>query len=104
MDEKKQHQPGQHQEKQRQHELEDRPENRRQPDRRDQQTSIAEEIESDARTARKKEAGEKAAGKYHYNPGNMSGKTIESSKPEGEQRANADRKQNRQPLPKGRDA
>ncbi len=39
----------------------------------------------------KKRPGEKEAGKYHYNPGNMSGKTIEILKDEAEQENNADR-------------
>jgi hypothetical protein len=30
-----------------------------------------------------KQPGEKAEGKYHYNPGNMSGKTDEKSEKEG---------------------
>jgi hypothetical protein len=39
-----------------------------------------------------KQPGEKKAdGKFHYNPGNMSGKTIESCKGESEQQNNADR-------------
>ena len=28
-----------------------------------------------------KQPGEKEPGKYHYNPGNMSGKTVDSGKP-----------------------
>ena len=39
----------------------------------------------------KKQPGEKAPGKYHYNPGNQSGKTIEITKPESEQENNIDR-------------
>jgi hypothetical protein len=39
-----------------------------------------------------KQPGEKEPGKFHYNPGNMSGKTI--GKDESEQ-PNADRKQSR---------
>ena len=38
-----------------------------------------------------KQPGEKEPGKYHYNPGNMSEKTIDSGKPESQQRANIDR-------------
>jgi hypothetical protein len=38
-----------------------------------------------------KQPGEKPPGKYHYNPGNQSGKSIESIKPESEQENNADR-------------
>ena len=36
-----------------------------------------------------KQPGEKEPGKFHYNPGNMSGKTIGTSK--DEQQSNADR-------------
>ena len=39
--------------------------------------------------------GEKPPGKFHYNPGNMAGKTIEIGKDEAEQRNNADRIENR---------
>ena len=39
----------------------------------------------------KKQPGEKPPGKYHYNPGNQSGKTIEITKPESEQENNIDR-------------
>lgn len=38
-----------------------------------------------------KQPGEKPEGKYHYNPGNQSGKTIEITKPESEQKNNVDR-------------
>jgi hypothetical protein len=38
-----------------------------------------------------KQPGEKEAGKYHYNPGNQSGKTIEIMKPESEQENDTDR-------------
>ena len=38
-----------------------------------------------------KKSGEKPEGKYHYNPGNMSGKTIEIGKDESEQENNVDR-------------
>ena len=41
--------------------------------------------------ANQKQPGEKEPGKYHSNPGNMSGKTIDSGKDEYERRANADR-------------
>jgi hypothetical protein len=43
-----------------------------------------------------KQPGEKEPGKFHFNPGNMSGKTIESCKDETEQQANADRIASRQ--------
>lgn len=38
-----------------------------------------------------KQPGEKKPGKYHYNPGNMSGKTVEIGKDESEQENNVDR-------------
>jgi hypothetical protein len=37
-----------------------------------------------------KQPGEKAPGKFHYNPGNMSGKTIGGRKDDSEQQADAD--------------
>src|SRR5919201_1511004 len=40
---------------------------------------------------KQKQPGEKKPGKYHFNPGNMSGKTVEESR----EQANADRKQSR---------
>lgn len=46
---------------------------------------------ADNRNRNRKQPGEKAPGKFHYNPGNMSGKTIETCKDEFEQQANADR-------------
>jgi hypothetical protein len=42
-----------------------------------------------------KQPGEKEPGKFHYNPGNMSGKTVKSRKEDSEQQANADKKQRR---------
>ncbi len=39
-----------------------------------------------------KQPGEKESGKFHYNPGNMSGKAIGSSKDEVEQQTDADRR------------
>jgi hypothetical protein len=41
--------------------------------------------------ANQKQPGETEPGKYRYNPGNMSGKTIDSGKDEYERGANADR-------------
>jgi len=35
--------------------------------------------------------GEEKQSKFHYNPGNMSGKTVEICKEESEQQGNADR-------------
>jgi hypothetical protein len=43
----------------------------------------------------RKRPGEKEPGKFHFNPGNMSGKTIGICKDESKQQANADRKQSR---------
>jgi hypothetical protein len=38
-----------------------------------------------------KQPGEKMPGKYHYNPGNMSGKTAGNNKDESEQQKDVDR-------------
>jgi len=46
---------------------------------------------ADNRNPSRKQPGEKRSGKFHYNPGNMSGKTAEDCKDESEQKANADR-------------
>ena len=46
---------------------------------------------ADNRDPNQKQPGEKEPGTFHFNPGNMSGKTIEES----EQQANADRIQSR---------
>lgn len=43
----------------------------------------------------KKQPGEKEPGKFHYNPGNMSGKTIRTSKDESAQ-SNADSRHEQQ--------
>ncbi len=48
-----------------------------------------------SRNPDRKQPGEKAPGKYHYNPGNMSGKTIEILKDGSEQQNNRDRIQSR---------
>jgi hypothetical protein len=50
---------------------------------------------ADNKNPNQKQPGEKPPGKYHYNPGNQSGKTVESDKPESEQENNVDRIQNR---------
>ncbi|RTL62349.1 MAG: hypothetical protein EKK41_25470 [Hyphomicrobiales bacterium] len=50
-----------------------------------------------------KKPGEKEKGKYHYNPGNMSGKPAESGKDESEQHNNADRIAARKETPHSRD-
>lgn len=45
-----------------------------------------------------KQPGEKSPGKYHYNPGNMSGKSIDRDKDPSEQQNNTDRiKQREEP-------
>jgi hypothetical protein len=45
----------------------------------------------DTKKPKSKKPGEKKPGKYHYNPGNMSGKTIDIVKDESEQENNSDR-------------
>jgi hypothetical protein len=50
-----------------------------------------------------KKPGEKPDGKFHYNPGNQSGKTIEEGKPEAEQENNVDRIRSRGEQPKSRE-
>jgi hypothetical protein len=46
-----------------------------------------------------KQPGEKPPGKYHYNPGNMSGKTVEEGKEKAEQKNNVDGIQSRDEAP-----
>jgi hypothetical protein len=43
-----------------------------------------------------KQPGEKDQGTFHYNPGNMSGKTIGSDKDADPQQANAEKEQPKQ--------
>jgi hypothetical protein len=50
---------------------------------------------ADSKNPKQKQPGEKETGKFHYNPGNQSGKTIETTKPEAEQENNVDRIQSR---------
>lgn len=50
---------------------------------------------ADKNKAKDKQPEEKGAGKFHYNPGNMSGKTVEIGKDESEQQNNADRIESR---------
>ena len=38
-----------------------------------------------------KKPGEKPAGKFHYNPGNMAGKTVEVGDPDGKSEASTDK-------------
>ena len=54
-------------------------------------TNTKEYFLANNKDANQKQPGEKEPGKYHSNPGNMSGKTIDSGKDEYERRANADR-------------
>lgn len=59
---------------------------------------------TDDKDPNEKQPGEKKPGKYHYNPGNMSGKTIEAGKDEAEQKNNADRIHSRdEDRPTGRE-
>ena len=51
---------------------------------------------SDNKNPNQKQPGEKEPGKFHFNPGNMSGKTTESCKDESERQANRDRIESRQ--------
>jgi hypothetical protein len=46
---------------------------------------------ADNKNPNERQPGEKPEGKYHYNPGNQSGKEIEANKPESEQVNNRDR-------------
>jgi len=46
-----------------------------------------------------KRPGEKEPGKFHFNPGNQSGKTAELFKDESEREANKDRIQSRRDQP-----
>jgi hypothetical protein len=50
---------------------------------------------ADNKNPKEKRPGEKSEGKYHYNPGNQSGKEIEANKPESEQANNRDVVQDR---------
>ena len=42
-----------------------------------------------------KQPGEKAPGKYHYNPGNMSGKTVKTDEAEAEEKNKGDKLRSR---------
>ena len=57
---------------------------------------------ADNRNPKEKQPGEKKPGKYHYNPGNMSGKTVDIGKDESEQQNNVDRIKNRKAPPRER--
>jgi hypothetical protein len=50
---------------------------------------------ADNKNPNEKQPGEHAEGKYHYNPGNQAGKTVEDSEKED----NLDRVKNRAPAP-----
>jgi hypothetical protein len=56
---------------------------------------------ADNKDPNQKQPGEKAEGKYHYNPGNQSGKEVEILKPESERENNRDRIETRD-EPSGR--
>ena len=47
----------------------------------------------------RKQPGEKPEGKYHYNPGNQSGKTAKTIKPKSERENNVDRIKTRHEAP-----
>jgi hypothetical protein len=60
---------------------------------------------SDNKNPAEKQPGEKEPGKFHYNPGNQSGKTADKTltKPESEQANNRDRTESRtEDVPKSR--
>jgi len=46
---------------------------------------------AESRNPNQKQPPEEEPGKFHYNPGNMSGKSVEVGKDESEQQANVDR-------------
>jgi hypothetical protein len=50
-----------------------------------------ERLMADNKNPNEHQPGEKPEGKYHYNPGNQSGKEIEANKPESAQVNNKDR-------------
>lgn len=50
---------------------------------------------ADNKNPNQTQPGEKQPGKYHYNPGNQSGKVAEIEKPESEQENNRDRIEDR---------
>jgi hypothetical protein len=50
---------------------------------------------ADNKNPNEKQQGEKPEGKYHYNPGNQSGKTIGTNKPKPERQNNLDRMNDR---------
>ena len=52
------------------------------------------------RNPNEKLPGEKAPGKHHYNPGNMSGKTVKTSEEGSEKKIDVDKLQNRDEAPK----
>jgi hypothetical protein len=54
---------------------------------------------ADNKNPNERQPGEKPEGKYHYNPGNQSGKEIKANKPESEQANNKDRINDRHKQP-----
>jgi hypothetical protein len=47
-----------------------------------------------------KQPGEKAPGKFHYNPGNMSGKNVKTGEEKSEKKKDGDKLQSRDEVPK----
>jgi hypothetical protein len=58
---------------------------------------------ADNKNPNEKQPGEKQEGKFHYNPGNQSGKTAEILKDGSEQENNVDRIHSREPAGHSRD-
>jgi hypothetical protein len=58
---------------------------------------------SDTTKTDQKRPGEKQPGKYHFNPGNMSGKTADIGKDEADQKSNVDRSKSRHEHTKERE-
>ena len=52
------------------------------------------------RNPNEKLPGEKAPGKHHYNPGNMSGKTVKTAEERSEKKNDGDKLQSRDEAPK----
>jgi hypothetical protein len=63
------------------------------------ETKSREHVVANNKDPNQKQPGEKEPGKYHYNPVNMSEKTIDAGKPESQQRANIDRIKSRGEQP-----
>lgn len=50
---------------------------------------------ANSKNPNERQPGEKKPGKFHYNPGNMSGKTADTNKDESEQQNNVDETKSR---------